>query len=153
MYNIPTITFEGGATPNPEHLKLHKSLTSPDSQDWCVLPNKEKILIAAFREQRLGARTLTFLKLGWAKRPQFLKSLRDLPTGHDLGVLSVYVATDAEEEGANSLLLEVAKISKLRSFNVMSMIMPKTDTRTAVRCMSPPQGAPAFDQASAMWVN
>jgi hypothetical protein len=153
MYNIPTITFEGREIPNPEHLEFYGSLTSPDSEDWCVLPNKKRVLIAAFREQRLGTRTLTLLRLGWAKRHQFLKYLRDLPARHDLGVLSVYVTTDSDEQGANSLLLEVAEISKLRSFNVLSMVMPKTDTRTAIRCMSPPQGIPAFDQSPVLLAN
>jgi hypothetical protein len=135
--SFPTITLNG-VTPNPEFLKLHASLTTPESEDWIVVPNKNQIFSMAMREKRsLSGRLVTFWKSGWWNRSGMLRYLGDLPERHELGVVSVYVSTDAEVVGTHSLLSELASLGKRKSFNLLSMILPGADTKQCLRCLDP----------------
>jgi hypothetical protein len=110
--SIPTITLNGDGklSPNPKHLKLHASLTAPESEDWMVIPNKNRTLIIA---------------------------MRDLPEKHELGVLSIYVTTDAEAAGTHTLLSKLSDLGKRKSFNVLSVVLPRADTKQCIRCLDP----------------
>lgn len=148
---IPTIVFDGNpaAASRPEHLKLHASLTTLDSEDWIVVPDKNRVLIVALREQRSKSGTvLTLSRSGWCHRTAMLRVLQNLPVKHDLGVISVYVTTDADEQGTNQLLSEVFTLGKRKSFNVLSAIMPTADTKQCVRCLAP-TSSPSQDFVSA----
>jgi hypothetical protein len=135
--SIPTITFDG-LTPNPEFLKLHAALTTPESEDWILVPNKNQIFSTAMREKRsLSGRLVTLWKSGWWNRFGMLQYLGNLPEKHELGVLSVYVTTDAEAVGTHSLLSELASLGKRKSFNILSMILPGADTKQCMRCLDP----------------
>jgi hypothetical protein len=135
--SFPTITLNG-VTPNPEFLKLHASLTTPESEDWIVVPNKNQIFSMAMREKRsLSGRLVTLWKSGWWNRSGMLRYLGDLPERHELGVVSVYVSTDAEVVGTHSLLSELASLGKRKSFNLLSMILPGADTKQCLRCLDP----------------
>jgi hypothetical protein len=150
--SIPTITLNpnGNLSPNPEHLKLHASLTTPESEDWIVVPNKNRFLIIAMRERRsLSGRLVTFWKSGWCQRAAMLRLLRNLPEKHELGVLSVYVTTDAQAAGTHTLLSELSNLCKRKSFNVLSVILPGTDTKQCIRCLDPGSlGSRDFESAS-----
>jgi hypothetical protein len=136
-HSIPTITLNG-ITPSPEFLKLHASLTTPESEDWIVVPNKNQIFSMAMREKRsLSGRLVTLWKSGWWNRLGMLRFLGNLPERHELGVLSVYVATDAETVGTHSLLSELASLGKRKSFNILSMVLPGVDTTQCIRCLDP----------------
>jgi hypothetical protein len=136
-HSIPTITLTG-ITSNPEFLKLHASLTTPESEDWIVVPNKDQIFSIAMREKRsLSGRLVTLWKSGWWNRSGMLRYLSNLPERHELGVLSVYVSTDAEVVGTHSLLSELASLGKRKSFNLLSMILPGADTKQCIRCLDP----------------
>ena len=138
--SIPTIVFNGGGklSPNPADLKLHASLTTPESEDWILIPNKNRILIIAMREQRLRpGRLVTWWKGGWCNRATMLRLLGNLPERHEVGVVSVYVTTDAEAVGTKSLLLELSDLGKRKSFNVLSMVLPRADTKQCIRCLYP----------------
>ena len=137
---IPTMTFkrDGKLSPDPEFLKLHASLTTPESEDWVVVPNKNKVLIMAMREQRtLSGRVASIWKGGWCHRTTMLRTLRDLPEKHQLGVMSVYVTTDAEEAGTHALLSELSILRKRKSFNVLSVVFPEVDTKQCIQCIYP----------------
>jgi hypothetical protein len=135
--SFPTITLNG-VTPNPEFLKLHASLTTSESEDWIVVPNKKQIFLMAMREKcSLSGRLITLWKSGWWNRLGMLRFLGDLPERHELGVLSVYVASDAEAVGTPSLLSELAGLGKRKSFNILSMVLPGVDTKQCIRCLDP----------------
>jgi hypothetical protein len=137
---IPTMTFNrnGKLSPDPEFLKLHASLTTPQSEDWVVVPNKNKVLIMAVREQRaLSGRVASVWKGGWCHRTLMLRTLRNLPEKHELGVLSIYVTTDAQEAGTHALLSELSVLRKPKSFNILSVIFPYVDTLQCIRCFYP----------------
>jgi hypothetical protein len=138
--SIPTITLNAGEglSPNPAYLKLHASLTTPESEDWIVIPNKNKILIMAMREQRSrSGRLVTLWKGGWCHRTTMLRFLGNLPEKHELGVLSVYVTTDAEAAGTHTLLSRLSDLGKRKSFNVLSVVLPGADTKQCIRCLDP----------------
>jgi len=138
--SIPTITLNanGKLSPDPAYLKLHASLTTPESEDWIVVPDKSRILIIAMREQRSrSGRLVTWWKGGWCHRTSMLRLLGNLPEKHELGVLSVYVTTDSEAAGTHTLLAELANLSKRKSFNVLSMVVPSADTKQCIWCLDP----------------
>jgi hypothetical protein len=150
--SIPTITFNG-LTPNSEFLKVHASLTTRQSEDWIVVPNKNQIFSIAMREKRsLSGRLVTLWKSGWWKnRSGMLRYLGNLPERHELGVVSVYVATDAEAVGTHSLLSELASLGKRKSFSVLSMVLPGADTNQCIRCLDPASsGSRDFERATFM---
>ena len=138
--SIPTITLnaDGKLAPDPAFLKLHASLTTPESEDWVVVPNKSKILIISMREQRSrSGRFVTSWKGGWCHRGVMLRLLGNLPETHELGVLSVYVTTDAAAAGTHKLLSELSDLGKRKSFNVLSVVLPGVDTKQCIRCLDP----------------
>ena len=138
--SIPTITLNGDGklSPNPKHLKLHASLTTPESEDWIVIPNNNRILIIAMREQRSrSGRLVTSWKGGWCHRTAMLRLLGKLPEKHELGVVSVYVTTDAEAAGTHTLLSQLCDLGKRKSFNVLSVVLPRADTKQCIRCLDP----------------
>jgi hypothetical protein len=150
--SIPTIVFNGGGklSPNPADLKLHASLTTPESEDWILVPNKNRILITVMREQRLrSGHLVTWFKGGWCHRATMLRLFGNLPEKHELGVVSVYVTTDAEAAQTPSLLLELSDLGKRKSFNVLSMVLSGADTKQCIRCLYPlSSNAQAFENAS-----
>ena len=154
--SIPTIVFDGGGklSPNPEHLKLHASLTTPESEDWNVVPNGNRILIIAMREQRSqSGRLVSSWKGGWCHRATMLRLLGNLPEKHELGVVSVFVTNDAEAAGTHTLLSELANLGERKSFNVLSMVVPRADTKQCIKCLDPASSSSRdFERAPFMLV-
>jgi hypothetical protein len=83
-----------------------------------------------------------------------LRLIGNLPEKHDVGVVSVYVTTDAEAVGTQSLLLELSDLGKRKSFNVLSMVLPGADTKQCIRCFHPvSSSAQTFENASFALLN
>jgi hypothetical protein len=136
---IPTIIFgtNDSPVPSPAQLELHASLTHHKAEDWAILPVKQRLIVMAFREQMTHDGMLTFFKGGWTRRSSLLKYLSGIQPPHDLGVLTVFVTTDAEAAGTNTLLPQLVELGRLKSFNIIKGVMTGRNTEHCVRCMEP----------------
>lgn len=81
MSDIPTIvlTQDNCLQPDPKHLELHASLTTPDAEDWVVIPGTHhRLFVCGFRERQTDRGISTIGKFGWCYEPSLFTMLRKL---------------------------------------------------------------------------
>lgn len=132
--SIPSVTiYNDKNRNNPADLDVHASLTTGNSEDWAVVPDGSRVLVLVMRQQASAGAELVHTRSGWASRSEFLRRLRGLPAGHDLGVVSVHVTTDAEASRTTSLLAGLSKIAEVHAFNLLKIVLPDADTKQCIR--------------------
>jgi hypothetical protein len=144
MSELPTIIMGNnrGLQPDPLQIALYNSLTTPESEDWIIIPCQKKLFLCALRDCKTEHRVRTEGKYGWSPKSVVLDGLNRLPENNDLGVLTVYVTTDADTGEIESFLNKLIALGKMKSFNVLTMVMP----RTTDECLSAFGGASADPQ-------
>lgn len=100
-------------------------LTTPDSEDWMILPDGNVAHVTALREVvQAGARRV-MAKSGSMKLADLKATVRQLPAGHDLGCVSVILCRDAGDQVVD-LLQWLTKMARKKGFSMMSHIGPVT---------------------------
>ena len=124
-------------------IAFHESLTTPDSEDWTVIPNHKVVHLTAFRETPHNDKPVVRVNYGEAPLADFKKLVEELPVEHDLGCVCVIICRDFEETGAPELLTWLAVQAKAKSFSLTSMYGPAT-TQGAIAVMK--SGVPRWVQ-------
>jgi hypothetical protein len=115
-------------------LAFQESLTTPDSEDWTIVPDREVIHLTAFRETQHGGKPVVWTNYGEAPLADFKKLVEELPAGHDLGCVCVIICRDFEGTGASELLTWLNAQARAKSFSLTSMYGPAT-TQGAIAVM------------------
>ena len=79
---------------------LYEAMTTPDSEDWLMLVCDGTVLLTALRE--IDGKT--HLRSGELTVAEFKATVEALPVGSQLGLVGMYLGTDAEQHGGVALL-------------------------------------------------
>jgi hypothetical protein len=107
------------------------TLTTPDSEDWTVVPDGQIVHITAMRETRNGGQVQVHVRGGEAPLEAFKARVESLPSGHDLGLVTVVIGADSEVNGAHTLMAWIAKQAEKRKFSLISVSSPLTAAEAA----------------------
>jgi hypothetical protein len=103
-------------------------LTTPDSEDWTILPDGNIVHVTAYREITHDGQRRTMAKSGAAKVSDLKRLVRNLRASHDLGCVSVVLCRDAGDR-AHDLLCWLTKMGRKKKFNVVSCLGPATTAK------------------------
>jgi hypothetical protein len=101
------------------------ALTTPDSEDWTLLVDGDTVHVTAYREVVHAGEQGVMVKSGEGTIADIKAIVRDLPTNHDLGCVSVILCSDAGKR-ASDLLCRLTKMARKRGFSVISCFGPST---------------------------
>jgi hypothetical protein len=113
---------------------VHESLTTPDSEDWSVIPDRKTVHMIAYRETRGNGQTFVFKKGGAIALSRFKQMVEGLPKDHDLGCVTVHLTADAERCGGITFFAWMREQARAKGFSLMSIHGPAT-TKEAVRVL------------------
>jgi len=108
----------------------HESLTTPDSEDWLILPERDTLHVSAFREQTINGKIQVNVHRGTTSIEDFKRLVTELPAKHNLGCASVIIPTDGGKR-AREFLAWLTQQSRKGKFNVTAFVGTVT-TREAV---------------------
>jgi len=111
---------------------FHETLTSPDKEDWTVIPDGDRVHIVAFQEETVGTKKRVFRAV-FEPPMEALKTMFDKPADR-LGCVTVMILSDHETNGTADLLVLLNNAAKRWNFSLTSMAVPgAVDTAAAVR--------------------
>jgi hypothetical protein len=102
------------------------TLTTPDSEDWTVVPDGQIVHVTAMRETRNGGQVQVHLCGGDAQLEAFKARVESLPPGHDLGLVTVVIGADSEANGAHAFMAWIAEQAENQKLSLISVVSPLT---------------------------
>jgi hypothetical protein len=110
-----------------------ETLTTPDSEDWVIIPRGKKVFVTAMREDRLpSGKKQTQARLGFSPTDGIKELVHSLPKDHRLGLVTITLLRDSEKFGGFELVQWFTKLAREKNFSVTSMAGPAT-TAEAIR--------------------
>jgi hypothetical protein len=114
---------------------LHETLTTPDSEDWLIVADRDAVHIAAIREtEHKPDATKIEQRLFLVPLAEFKRSVENLPPGHNLGCLTFIVCQDNKATGAGKLLSWLNGQARHKNFS-MTSLFGTASTKAAIRSM------------------
>jgi hypothetical protein len=107
------------------------TLTTPDSEDWTVVPDGQVVHITAMRETKNGDQVQVHVRGGEAPLEAFKARVESLPPGHDLGLVTVVIGADSDANGAGAFLTWMTRQADKQKFSLVSVISPLTAAKAA----------------------
>jgi hypothetical protein len=107
----------------------HEGLTTPDSEDWVVLPLGDSVALTCLQESRdESGRVAVHIASGVVPVSEIKKTIEGLPVKNHLGCITVTLQSDGEKHGALDLLVWLKGKAKEKHFSLASMIGPASKT-------------------------
>jgi hypothetical protein len=106
-------------------------LTAPDKEDWTIIPDGDRVHMVAYREHD---GTAVMMHGEPVPMCEFRRAVRELPPGHDLGVVMAVICPDQRRRGIE-LVAWLNKMARRKGFSLMSVHGSAT-TEEAVAAMA-----------------
>src|SRR5271169_1524212 len=75
-------------------VKVHEALTTPEFEDWLLIPDRTTVHIAAFRQQIVDGTPQVKTRHGKARLDYVKRLVSELPDSHDLGCCIIVIPSD-----------------------------------------------------------
>jgi hypothetical protein len=109
----------------PALVAAHEGLTTPDSEDWGVLPLGDSVALTCSRERHdKSGRVDVLFKSCVIPVSKVKETIESLPDKNDIGCFTVNIQSDGEEHGAIDLLVWLNRKAKEKHFSLLSIIGP-----------------------------
>ena len=116
-----------------EAVDFYKNLTTPDSEDWLIIPRGNKLFLTAMREnKRLDGKKDVYIKNGFCATNGIKECVTSMDKDNELGCVTIILCRDANKFGGVELLEWFTEKAKEKDFSVVSMIGSAT-TAMAIR--------------------
>jgi hypothetical protein len=119
---------------HPAAVAYFESLTTPDSEDWMIIPDGNDVHVSAVREIVHEPEPQAEGRYGLTSLADFKHGVETLPEGHGLGCVAVIVCQDFKDTGAVRLLTWLKRQAKAKGFNLTS-IHGSATTAEAIKAM------------------
>jgi hypothetical protein len=114
---------------------FYERLTTPDSEDWNVIVDGDRVHLSAFQEERHKDGSVVVHGRYYVMRlVEFKKTVKQLPADHNIGCVTLSMPRDYKKSGA-FLFCFLSKQAKRKDFSLTTMHGP-ADTAAAVSSMA-----------------